>query len=70
MPDLRGYSGIQAVNILQRLGFMWIRTKGSHAVLRKGSRVTVVPLHKELAVGTLRGVLRQAGISPNEFVNA
>jgi predicted RNA binding protein YcfA (HicA-like mRNA interferase family) len=28
----------------------------------------VVPLHRELAVGTLRGILKQAGVTPDEFV--
>ena len=41
--------------------------QSSHAVLRNGSRVCVVPLHEELAVGTLRGILRQAGITPLLF---
>jgi predicted RNA binding protein YcfA (HicA-like mRNA interferase family) len=30
----------------------------------------VVPLHRELALGTLRGILRQAGISPDDFIEA
>ena len=70
MPELRGYSGYRAIAKLQKLGFEWTRTKGSHAVLRNSSRVCIVPLHNELAVGTLRGILRQAGITPYEFVNA
>lgn len=70
MPDLRGFSGLEVIKILQRLGFEWLRTKGSHAVMRGGSRTCAVPLHKELAVGTLRSVLRQAGISPEEFLKA
>ena len=70
MPELRGYSGNETIRKLERLGFSWTRTKGSHAVLRNGSRVCIVPLHEELAVGTLRGVLRQAGVSPTEFLDA
>ena len=69
MSELSGYSGKEAVRILQSMGFMWLRTKGSHAVLRRGSSVCVVPLHEELAVGTLRGILRQADISPLEFIS-
>ena len=68
MPELRGFSGASVIKILQRMGFSWIRTKGSHAVLRNGARVCVVPLHNELAIGTLRGVLRQAEISDEEFL--
>jgi predicted RNA binding protein YcfA (HicA-like mRNA interferase family) len=69
MPELRGFSGGDALKILQRMGFAHLRTKGSHAVLRKGSRVCVVPMHDELAPGTLKSVLRQAGVSPEEFLS-
>ena len=68
MPELRGFSGQTVIAVLQRMGFVWRRTKGSHAVLRRDGAVCVVPLHNELAAGTLRGVLRQAGISPEEFL--
>ena len=68
MPSLRGFSGSEVVKILQRMGFILTRIRGSHAVLRSGAAVCVVPLHDELAVGTLRGVLRQAGITPEEFL--
>ena len=70
MSDLSGYSGKETIRKIQSMGFMWTRTKGSHAVLCNGSRVCIVPLHEELAVGTLRGILRQAGITPAEFLNA
>lgn len=69
MPELSGWSGHEVIAVLKGMGFSWIRTKGSHAVLRNGSSVCIVPLHDELAVGTLRGILRQAGISPAEFLN-
>jgi len=36
-------------------------------VMRKGSAVCVVPMHREIDPGTLRGVLRQAGVSLEEF---
>jgi len=35
----------------------------------EGSVGCVVPLHRELAIGTLRGILRQAGATPEEFMN-
>ena len=68
MPELRGFSGLSVIKILQRIGFDWTRTKGSHAVMRRGARVCVVPLHNEIAVGTLRGLLRQADVSDEEFL--
>ncbi|MDR1482292.1 MAG: type II toxin-antitoxin system HicA family toxin [Synergistaceae bacterium] len=54
--------------MLKKIGFNHIRTKGSHVVLRKGENVCVVPLHSELAQGTLKSVLRQAGIRLDEFL--
>jgi predicted RNA binding protein YcfA (HicA-like mRNA interferase family) len=54
------------------LGFEQVRQRGSHVVLKKqtpeGDVGCVVPLHRELAVGTLRGILRQAGVMPAEFM--
>ncbi len=63
----RGVSGRAAIRALERLGFVRLRQKGSHVVLRRGARGCVVPLHSELAAGTLRGVLRQAGVTLDEF---
>ena len=69
MPELRGFSGQQAVNILIKMGFIVSRkAKGSHVILKRGELVCVVPMHIELAVWTLRNALRQAKISPEEFL--
>jgi predicted RNA binding protein YcfA (HicA-like mRNA interferase family) len=72
MPELRRLSGQQTINTLERLGFRSVRQRGSHVVLRKdtpeGAVGCVVPLHRELAIGTLRGILRQARVSPDEFM--
>ena len=70
MPKLPRISGEEAIRVLERLGLVRTRQKGSHVVLRCGDRGCVIPLHKELAIGTLRGALRQAGIDPEEFVRA
>jgi predicted RNA binding protein YcfA (HicA-like mRNA interferase family) len=55
---------------LQRLGFEKVRRSGSHVVMRRGSKGCVVPLHSQLKVGTLAGLLRQAEVSPQEFIAA
>ena len=68
MPKLPHVSGAQAVKALERLGFTVARQSGSHIILRKGSTGCVVPNHKEIKVGTLAGILRQAGISTDEFL--
>lgn len=70
MPKLPHISGAQAVKIFERLGFVVMRQNGSHIVLRKGSSGCVVPNHKEIKVGTLAGILRQAGVSADEFLSA
>jgi len=66
-PSLSGISGDEAVRALEKLGFARIRQKGSHVVMRRGSVGCVVPLHRELKVGTLSGILKQAGITTDEF---
>lgn len=67
-PKLPRVSGKEAVKALKRLGFEVVRQQGSHVVLKKGSRGCVVPLHRELQVGTLYNALRQAGVAPQEFI--
>jgi predicted RNA binding protein YcfA (HicA-like mRNA interferase family) len=72
MPKLQRVSGQEAIRALERLGFVQIRQQGSHVVLKKktpeGEVGCVVPLHRELAIGTLRGILRQARVTPEEFM--
>ncbi len=68
MPKLPVVSGAEVVRVLERLGFVVARQRGSHIVLRRGSMGCVVPNHRELKVGTLVGLLKQAGVSPDEFV--
>ena len=67
MPRLPLVSGEQAVVALRGLGFVFLRQRGSHAILRRGDRGCVVPMHREISRGTLRGVLKQAGVSEDEF---
>jgi predicted RNA binding protein YcfA (HicA-like mRNA interferase family) len=72
MPRLRRVSGGEAIRALERLGFRQIRQRGSHVILRKetesGAIGCVVPLHRELAIGTLHGILQQAKVTPDEFM--
>ena len=70
MPKLPRTSGAAIVKALERLGFAKIRQSGSHVIMRRGPKGCVVPMHSEVKVGTLVGVLRQADISPDEFTNA
>ncbi len=72
MPKLRRVSGRETIRALERLGFERVRQRGSHVMLKKqtpeGAVGCVIPLHRELAIGTLRGILRQAGVRPDEFM--
>ncbi|WP_415149145.1 type II toxin-antitoxin system HicA family toxin [Piscinibacter sp.] len=70
MPKLPRVSGAQALKALQKLGFEKARQSGSHVIVRRGSKGCVIPMHAELKVGTLAGLLRQAEVSHEEFVAA
>jgi len=70
MPELPRISGNEAIRIFKKLGFHEARQKGSHVVMRRGDKGCVVPRHRELAIGTLRSAIRQAGITVEEFVEA
>lgn len=62
-------SGSEAIAALGKTGFARVSQRGSHVKLRnEAGRTAIVPLHRELAPGTLRSVLRQAGLSVDEFV--
>jgi len=72
MPKLKRISGEEAIKRLEKLGFQRVRQRGSHVVLKKQTTEEemgcVVPLHKELAIGTLRGILKQAKLPVEEFM--
>ena len=72
MPKLRRVSGAEAIRALERLGFEQVRQRGSHVVLKKqtaqGTSGCVVPLHRELAIGTLHSILKQAGVTVEDFL--
>jgi len=70
MPKLPRVSGAAVVRALERLGFERLRQSGSHVMMRRGARGCVVPMHSEVKVGTLAGVLRQADVTPEEFISA
>ncbi|MBW1604343.1 type II toxin-antitoxin system HicA family toxin [Streptomyces sp. JJ66] len=60
-------SGAAVAKALERGGFTHISTRGSHAKYRSGSRTVIVPLHRRLAPGTLRSILRQADWTAQEL---
>ena len=74
MLDLRKVSGREAIKALERLGFRQARQRGSHVVMVRetpeGRAGCAVPMHRELKIGTLRGILRQAKLGVDEFLKA
>ncbi|MFH0922386.1 MAG: type II toxin-antitoxin system HicA family toxin [Fibrobacterota bacterium] len=70
MSKLPVVSGAECIKTLGKARFYFKRREGSHITLRKDDPFAqvVVPDHKELDRGTLRAIIRQAGLSVNEFV--
>lgn len=72
MPKLPRISSKKAIKTLECLGFEQVRQTGSHVVLKKkteqGEIGCVVPVHRELKVGTLSGILKQAQITVDDFI--
>lgn len=65
----RDVHGEEAVKALLRLGFEDLRQTGSHRILRKDHRTVVVPMHRPIKPGTLKGILEQAGVELRDFMD-
>ena len=72
MPPIPLMSGRDAVKAFQKLGWEFSRQTGSHMILvRPGQTASLsVPDHKELDRGTLRGLIRTANVTVDEFLAA
>jgi predicted RNA binding protein YcfA (HicA-like mRNA interferase family) len=70
MGRLSNISGKEAVKAFQKTGWQPVGQVGSHLVMIKaGVRVNLsIPQHKELSVGTLRALIRNAGLTVEEFL--
>lgn len=71
MKKLPVISGAECVKALEQIGFVVDRQRGSHIILvREEPRTTVsIPDHKELDRGTLRAIVRQIGLTVDEFAD-
>ena len=70
MNKLPVVSGKQLCRILEKIGYFVDHKTGSHIILRNENppyRRLTIPDHKEIAKGTLRGIIRQAGLTLQEF---
>ena len=71
MSRLPRISGRDCVKALNKIGFYLKRQHGGHLILRRDNPFAqvVIPNHRELDKGTLRGIIRGAGIQVDEFLN-
>ena len=73
MTKLPRLSGKEVIKTLSRIGFVAVRQKGSHVIMKKripgGEIATVVSNHKEVDKGTLIEIIRQAKLTREEFMN-
>lgn len=71
MAKLPAISGAEAVRVFAKLGYAVDHQTGSHIILREGHpphRRLSVPNHRELAKGTIRTLIREAGLTVEQFV--
>ncbi|VVB92374.1 HicA toxin of bacterial toxin-antitoxin [uncultured archaeon] len=71
MPKLPVISGKEAVKAFSKKGYEVDHQTGSHIILRQREyphRRLTVPNHKEIAKGTLRGLIKQAGLTVEEYI--
>ena len=70
MPKLPVISGDEFVRAMAKLGYVIDRIRGSHMIIRSPGRPPLsVPRHRALDRGTLRGLIRDAGLSVEEFAD-
>ncbi len=65
----RDLSGREALRVLLKAGFRLVRQTASHVQLVKGQRKLSLPMHRTLGTGLLRALIRDAGMTPEEFVS-
>ena len=72
MPPLPTLRGRELVKVLEGFGWIVARQQGSHIIMIKEGHIAslAIPAHKEVAKGTLRSLIRSAGLTVQEFVSA
>jgi len=58
----------EVISALSRKGFVYKSQRGSHAKYTNGKRIYIIPMDDEVAKGTLKSILTQAGIELEEFL--
>lgn len=72
MPKLPTPSAREVIRALSSQGFQVVSQRGSHIKMKKTAqnetRVVIIPDHPEISAGTLKSIIRQAGMSDEEFI--
>jgi predicted RNA binding protein YcfA (HicA-like mRNA interferase family) len=66
VPKIPGVNHRDAIRALERAGFRVIR-QGKHTVMSDGTRILTIPRHNPINAFTLGGIVRDAGMTPEEF---
>jgi len=72
LPKIRPLSSHKLIKILQRAGFKIIRQKGSHVIMMNDKNIRIViPVHpgEDVKAGLIRAVIKEAGLSRQDFLN-
>ncbi|HEY6191755.1 MAG TPA: type II toxin-antitoxin system HicA family toxin [Bacteroidota bacterium] len=72
MSKLPVLSGQEVIRVLRRIGYEPDHQRGSHIIMRHGEppyRRVSIPNHREIARGTLRSIIREVGLTVEEFVS-
>ncbi|MBC7946037.1 MAG: type II toxin-antitoxin system HicA family toxin [Burkholderiales bacterium] len=66
MSKIAGISHLDAVRALEKAGFKVVR-QGKHIVMSNGGRILVIPRHNPVNAFTLGGIVRDAGLTVEQF---
>ena len=66
MPKIPGVNHLDAVRALEKAGFRIVR-QGKHMVMSDGTRILTIPRHNPVNAYTMGGIVRDAGLSVEEF---
>jgi predicted RNA binding protein YcfA (HicA-like mRNA interferase family) len=66
MPRLRGVNHLDAIRALEKAGF-WVLRQGRHTIMTDGKRKLVIPRHNPVNAITMGGIVRDAGLTVDEF---
>ena len=69
LPKIPGINHLQAIRALEKAGFTIVRQGRKHVVMSNGVRFLTIPRHNPVNAYTLGGIVRDAGLSIDEFFN-